>query len=70
MGAMTLWDQGSNVCQCNAKGRLMMLSIGGGMMVHDGTRLSGGGMMVHDGTRWYTTIHLGPYLYYYCKCLT
>ena len=35
MGAMTLWDHGSNVCQLNAKGHLMMLSVGGGMMVHD-----------------------------------
>ena len=38
MGVMTLWDHGSNVCQLNAKGHLMMLSVGGGMI----------GMIVHD----------------------
>ena len=38
MGVMTLLDHGSNVCQLNAKGHLMMLSVGGGMI----------GMIVHD----------------------
>ena len=45
MGAMTLWDHGSDVCQLNAKGHLMMLSVGGGMMVHEHPFCC---MIVHD----------------------